>query len=172
LSGLIFAGAGAEWAAMRRFLIALAVVMWLAPPAQAGQGRVAKVLPQLLDKQGRHARSPSLYERDAYQLVLRKSPELCGGVRLAVQWKAKKVDWSKLTLRAEMRGVLDNALHTITLEEPAKKGGWLGNWTQFRIEGSDYAAFGHLVAWRVSLWEGDRQLDHLQSFLWTGVASH
>jgi len=156
---------------MRRLIIALAVVFWLAPAAWAGEGSVAKVLPQLLDKKGRHTLSPSLYERDAYQFHLRKSPDLCNGVRLAVQWKAKKADWSKLKLRAEMRGVLENTLHTVTLEEPAKKGGWFGNWSEFRLEGADYKAFGRLVAWRVTLWEGDRQLGQLQSFLWSGVTS-
>jgi hypothetical protein len=155
--------------ALRRFLIALAVVVLLAPVAQAGEGSVAKVLPQLLDKQGRHALYPSLYERDAYQFHLRKTPELCNGLRLAVQWKARKADWSKLKLRAEMRGVLGNNLHTMTLEEPVKKNGWFGNWSEVRIEGADYRAFGKLVAWRVTLWEGDRQLGQLQSFLWSGV---
>jgi hypothetical protein len=158
--------------AMRRFLIAFAVAVLLAPAARAGEGSVAKVLVQLLDKQGRHALSPSLYERDAYQFHLRKTPSLCEGVRLAVQWKAKKVDWSKLKLRAEMRGVLENTLHTVTVEEPARKSGWFGHWSEFRVEGGDYKAFGRLVAWRVSLWEGDRELDHLQSFLWTGAAAH
>ena len=157
---------------MRRILIALAMVVLLAPVARAGEGSVAKVLVQLLDKKGRHALSPSLYERDAYQFRLRKSPDLCAGVRLAVEWKAKNTDWSKLRLRAEMRGVLENTLHTVTLEEPAKKGGWFGHWTEFRIEGADYKDFGRLVAWRVSLWEGDRQLGHLQSFLWSGAAAH
>jgi hypothetical protein len=157
---------------MRRFFIAIAVAVLLAPAARAGEGSVAKVLTQLLDKQGRHARSPSLYERDAYQFQLRKNPALCEGVRLAVQWKAKKVDWSKLRLRAEMRGVLENTQHTVTLEEPAKKSGWFGHWSEFRIEGADFKAFGRLVAWRVSLLEGDRELDHLQSFLWSGVPVH
>jgi len=30
------------------------------------------------------------------------------------------VDWSRVKLRAELRGVLGNALHTVTLERPAK----------------------------------------------------
>jgi len=29
-----------------------------------------------------------------------------------------------------------------------------------------------LVAWRVSLWEGDHSLGELKSFLWDGVTSH
>src|ERR1700678_3841260 len=140
---------------MRRFFISLAVLFFLAPVVRAGEGSVVKVLPQLLDQQGRHALSPSLYERDAYQSHLRKTPTLRGGVRLAVQWKAKKVVWTKLSLRAEMRCLLEDNLHTVTIEEPALKSGHFSNWSEFRIEGPDYKAFGQLVAWRVTLWEGD-----------------
>jgi hypothetical protein len=154
---------------MRRIFIALVVLLALAPVVLAGEGRVLKALPQLLDERGRHTLSPSLYERDAYQFHLRKDPQLRNGVRLAVQWKAKKVDWAKLTLRAEMRCLLEDSLHNVTMEEPAIKSGHFSNWSEFRIEGSDYAAFGQLVAWRVTLWEGDRQLGQLESFLWSAV---
>jgi hypothetical protein len=154
---------------MRRFFSVLAILLWLAPVAQAGEGSVVKVLPQLLDQHGRQTLSPSLYERDAYQFRLRKDPKLRGGARLAVQWKAKKVDWSKLTLRAEMRCLLEDNLRTVTIEEPAVKNGHFSNWAEFRIEGADYKDFGQIVAWRVTLWEGDHQLGELESFLWSGV---
>jgi hypothetical protein len=156
---------------MRRFLIALTVLFFLAPVVWAGEGSVLKALPQLLDKQGRHALSPSLYERDAYQLILRKNPAQRGGVRLAVQWKAKNADWAKLKFRVEMRGLLGVNLHTVIIEEPAIKNGHFSNWSEFRIEGTGYKTFGELVAWRVTLWEDDRQLSQLESFLWSGVAS-
>jgi hypothetical protein len=155
---------------MRRLFISLAIMLVLAPVARGSEGSIVKVLPQLLDRQGRDALSPSLYERDAYQFHLRKNPKLRGGVRLAVQWKAKKVDWSKLTLRAEMRCLLEDNLHTVTIEEPAVKTGHFSNWSEFRIEGADYLNFGQLVEWRVTLWEGDHQLGELESFLWSGVA--
>lgn len=153
---------------MRRFFIALAIFC-LAPLVQAGEGSVVKVLPQLLDKQGRQTLSPSLYERDAYQFHLRKTPSLRGGVRLAVQWKAKKVEWTNLTLRAEMRCLLGDRLHIVTMEEPAVKNGYFSSWAEFRIEGADYTTFGQLVAWRVTLWQDDHQLGQLESFLWSGV---
>ena len=130
-----------------------------------------KVLPQLLDEHGRHALSPSLYERDAYQFHLRKEPKLRGGARLAVQWKAKNVDWSKLRLRAEMRCLLEDNLHTVIKEEPAVKNGRFSSWSEFRIEGADYKTFGQIVAWRVTLFEGDHQLGQLESFLWSGVVT-
>lgn len=155
---------------MRRIFIALAI-LFLVPVVQAGEGSVVKALPQLLDKQGRHALSPSLYERDAYQFHLHKTPALRGGVRLAVQWKARKVDWAKLTLRAEMRCLLGDNIHTVTMEVPAVKKGLFSSWAEFKIEGADYKTFGELVAWRVTLWEGDHQLGELESFLWSGVGA-
>jgi hypothetical protein len=156
---------------MRRFFIALGVLLLLAPAVRAGEGSVVKVLPQLLDLHGRHTLSPSLYERDAYQFHLRRNPKLRGGARLAVQWKAKNVDWTKLTLRAEMRCLLEDNLHTVTMEQPAVKNGHFSSWSEFRIEGAEYKAFGQIVAWRVTLLEGNHQLGQLESFLWSGVAT-
>jgi hypothetical protein len=156
---------------MRRFVITIALLLFLAPAARAGQGSIVKVLPQLLDQHGRWALSPSLYERDAYQFHLRKDPKLRGGARIAVQWKAKNVDWTKLKFRAEMRGLLEDNLHTVTMEEPAVKNGHFSSWAEFRIEGAGYKTFGDLVAWRVTLWEGDHQLGQMESFLWSGVAA-
>jgi hypothetical protein len=152
---------------VRHFLV-LALLL-CAPVGWASEGKVIKVLPQLLDSKGRHALSPSLYERDAYQFVLRKAPAKQAALRLAVQWKAKNVDWSRLTLRAEMRGLTNNSLHSITIEEPAVKNGYFSSWGEFKIEGPTFRDFGQLVAWRVTLWEGDRQLSRLESFLWSGI---
>jgi len=168
---LHFSGFWKKCSLMRRFFIAVAILFWLAPIAQAGEGSVVKVLPQLLDLHGRHTLSPSLYERDAYQSQLRKSRKLRGGARLAVEWKAKNVDWANLKLRAEIRCLLEDNLHTVTMEEPAVKKGFFGYWSEFRIEGADYTTFGDIIAWRVTLWEGDRQIGALESFLWSGVAA-
>ncbi|HEX4121158.1 MAG TPA: hypothetical protein VH619_11115 [Verrucomicrobiae bacterium] len=144
----------------------------LTPALWAGTGQVVKVLPQFLDKKGRTYLSPSLYERDAYQFVLRKSPARQAGLDLTIQWKAKHVDWTKLKLRAELRGLTDDTIHTITIEEPAKKPRFFGNWSDLKIDGEAFHSFGKLVAWRVTLWEGDHQLGELKSFLWTGVTAH
>jgi len=136
---------------------------------QGGDGRVCKVLPQFLDKKGRQSLAPSLYERDAYQFYLRRHPRLRASLRLEVLWKARGVDWQKTRLRAELRGLLTNSLETVTLEEPVKKSGFLGKWSEFEITGEEYKKFGELVAWRVTLWEGGRQLSEQESFLWSGV---
>jgi hypothetical protein len=140
-----------------------------ARPLSAADGKVLKTLPELLDSKDRHALSPSLYERDAYQFWLRKHPADQAGLSLEVQWKASGVDWSKVKLRAELRGVLGNAITNRTLEIPVKKTGWFSTWSEFKIEGQDFQKFGQLVAWRITLWEGDKQLSEQQSFLWSGV---
>jgi hypothetical protein len=151
------------WLAMLCLMTATALT------AGAAEGKVIKALPEFLDAKGRSAVSPSLYDRDAYQAYLRKHPAERTGLRLSVQWKAAGVDWSRVRLRAELRGVLGNAFHSTTLELPVKNGGFLGNWTEFNIEGDDFKKFGELAAWRVSLWEGDQQLATQQSFMWSGV---
>jgi hypothetical protein len=156
---------------MRRFAASFVLLGFLLSTAvvQAAEGKVCKVLPQFLDKKGRQSLSPSLYERDAYQFYLRRHPQLRKSLRLEVLWKAKGVDWQKTKLRAELRGLLTNSLQTVTLEEPVKKSGFLGSWAEFNLTGDEYKKFGELIAWRVTLWEGDRQLSEQQSFLWTGV---
>ena len=159
---------------MRRYLPTLAVLGLLlaSAPLRAEEGRVCKVLPQFVDHKGRASLSPSLYERDAYQFYLRRHPQFCTGLRVMAQWKASGVDWQKLKLRAELRGLLTNSIQTITLEQPVKKGGLAGNWAEFNITGDQYKNFGELVAWRVTLFEGDKSLGTLESFLWSGVATN
>ena len=140
--------AGWYFAAMRRvcfWLAMLCLMTMTARTAGAANGKVIKALPQFLDAQGRSALSPSLFDRDAYQAYLRKHPAERKALRLAVQWKAGGVDWSRVKLRAELRGVLGNSLHTTTLEMPVKKNGLFSNWTDFKIEGEDFKNSGN---WR------------------------
>ena len=147
----------------------LCLMMMTAGAVGAADGKIIKALPQFLDGQGRSALSPSLFDRDAYQAYLRKHPAERKALGLAVQWKAGGVDWSRVKLRAELRGVLGNSLHTTTLELPVKKNGLFSSWTDFKIEGADFQKFGELAGWRVTLWEGEKQLGAQQSFLWAGV---
>jgi hypothetical protein len=156
---------------LRKFVLLLGF-LFLTPFLWAGEGKIIKVLPQFIDQKGRAELSPSLYERDAYQFSLRKNPSHQAGLRLAIQWKAKDVDWTKLKVRAELRGLTNDTIRTITLEEPVQKPRLFGNWTYPKIDGATFHSFGELVAWRVSLWEGDHSLGELKSFLWDGVISH
>lgn len=156
---------------MRRLSLLLLMLICVMPARMlsAADGKVIKTLPMLLDTHDRDGLSPSLYERDAYQFWLRRHPAEQAGLGLEVQWKASGVDWSKVKLRAELRGVQGNSMTNITLEMPAKKTGWFSTWSEFKISGQDYQGFGRLVAWRVTLWEGETKLATQESFLWSGV---
>jgi hypothetical protein len=152
-----------------RLLIDFHVLAGAAAGCKGRPRQSDQVLPQFVDKNGRHTLSPSLYERDAYQVYLRKHPKERMGLRLAVQWKADEAARGAINMRAELRGALGNNLHTLTLEEPVKKSGWLGNWSEVRITGEQFQQFGELVAWRVTLLDGERPIAQQESFLWSGV---
>src|SRR5690349_11355031 len=105
---------------MRRILIALLIGTSLAVfAADAVTGKVVKVLPLLLDTQGRVAKSPSLFDRDAYQAWLRvHTNEICG-IRYDVLWKASSSAGEKLKLRVELHGLNESnqpAMKTIETE--------------------------------------------------------
>ena len=157
---------------MRRICLCLTFLCLLAMTARpvfAADGKVIKVLPQFLDAGGRASLDPSLYERDAYQAWLRKHPLERTGLQLAVQWKASPVDWTKVKLRAELRAVVGNSTTNVTLELPVKKTGLFSTWTYLKLDGDNFQKLGEMAAWRVTLWEGDKLLAELQSFLWSGV---
>src|SRR5580692_38989 len=78
--------------------------------SDAVTGRIVKVLPLLLDLKGQDATSPSLYDRDAYQVYLRQHTNEISAVRYDVLWKASNVGGAKLKLRVELRGVGTNNL--------------------------------------------------------------
>jgi hypothetical protein len=154
---------------MRRLFICLPLVCWLALTlsAQAATGRVLKVLPLFLDSKGRSALSPSLYERDAYQAVLRLNPAQRSGVRYAVQWKTKGSAAEPLKLRVELRGVAQGSLpKQLALEQAVTATRWFGRWTDLVLSGDQYKNFGEVTAWRVTLWEGSQLLAEQRSFLW------
>lgn len=132
----------------------------------ARDARVIKVLPHYLDADGRHTLSPSLYERDAYQVYLRKHPKERAALRFDVQWKADSKKPANLFLRVELRGVRGNTITTQTLETPVTKKSWLSQWSSLLLSGERFAAVGEMVAWRVSLWNGDGQIADQKSFLW------
>lgn len=157
-------------AAMRGVLICLVLIggLWLQPQAMAASGRVIKVLPEYVDLKGRTSLTPSLYDRDAYQAILRDHPERRSGVRFFVQWKTKGLAGAPLKVRVELRGSAEGNLpKRTTLEEPlTPKGGWFSHWTTLNLEGEAYKRFGGVVAWRVTLWEGSQLLSQQASFLW------
>jgi hypothetical protein len=132
--------------------------------AEAATARIVKVLPCLLDNEGRHTLSPSLYERDAYQAFLRKNPDKCSGLRFDVQWKVKAADWSQLRLRLEIRGSKEGK--PFVLDQPARRNHWYNRWSSLTLDGESYQKAGEVISWRATLWEGDKLLAEQKSFLW------
>jgi len=150
------------------FCLTLFCLLLLGSRIEAGTGRVIKVLPQFLDQKGRAALSPSLYERDAYQVVLRDHPERRAGICFFVEWKTKGAIWQPLKLQIELRGIAQGKEpKQLILEEPLENtGGWFTHWASLRLEGKAYKDFGAVTAWRATLWEGKRLLSEQKSFLW------
>jgi hypothetical protein len=153
---------------MRRFLMALLLLgsLSMAFADEAAAGRVIKVLPLFLDLKGHDALSPSLYDRDAYQVYLRQHPDQRSAIRFDVLWKASNTGNAELKLWVELRGIGQNGLpRQITLDQVVKPG-YFRRWTSVMIGGENYKNFGELVAWRVTLWAGDQLLGEQKSFLW------
>jgi hypothetical protein len=144
---------------MHRFLIV--AVLFLALAASAAD-KIVKVLPFLLDAQGRIATSPSLFERDAYQAYLRQHTNEISGLRYDVLCHAGE----KLKLRLELRGVGEKNIPKVKAIETEVAAGTIENWTQIKLAGDDYKSFGAVTAWRTTLWSGDAQLSEQKSFLW------
>ena len=155
---------------MRRFMAGLLVTSVLAVnlPAVAASGSLLKVLPEYLDLKGRNSLSPSLFERDVYQVTLREHPERRSAIRFYIQWKPKKPVWEPLLVRVELRGITEGkAPRQRVFEQPVSNpGGPLSHWTTVTLGGEEYKKFGSVTSWRVTLWEGSTLVGQEQSFLW------
>jgi len=155
---------------MRRVLIGLCLAAILVADfsAVAASGSLLKVLPEFLDLKGRNSLTPSLYERDAYQVTLREHPERRSGMRFYIQWKLKKPAWEPLLARVELRGIAEGKLaRQLILERSVSNpGGILSHWTDISLLGDQYRVFGTVTAWRVTLWEGQTLIGEEHSFLW------
>jgi hypothetical protein len=146
----------------------LAICLLPGAAGQAATGRVIKVLPEFLDSEGRASLSPSLYERDAYQAILRAHPEKRSGLRFNVQWKTYGAVWEPLKLRIELRGTAEGNLpKQLVIEEAlVNKRTWASRWTGTTLTNEQYKFLGVITAWRVTLWEGKNHIGEQQSFLW------
>lgn len=152
---------------MRRSLCWLLLYSWLLIPlAQAAEGKIIKVLPHLLDAQGRTTLSPSLYERDAYQAHLRKHPELCSALRFDIQWKQRGSSPDKLKLKLELRTSKGTPAAPLTIESAVQSDGWFSTSTGLVVAGEQYKTMGDVIAWRVTLWDGEQLASEQKSFLW------
>lgn len=163
---------------MRRLRFWLAVGLLLIPCAlrtEAADARVRKVLPSLVDLQGRASLHPSLYERDAYQAYLRKNPERVGGMRFDVHWSAPVDKTQPLELRLELRGATlrTNALPTgvpqtnsVTLTNAVTPPRFGARWTRVALSPETLRQVGDVTAWKATLLRGGTELASTQSFLW------
>jgi hypothetical protein len=132
--------------------------------AAATEARVVKVLPHRLDSQGRHALSPSLYERDAYQAELRAHPDRIRGLRIDVLWSLKERTSVPCVLRLELRG--SKGADPVVIERPVSRGFLRRRWTKVLLEPAEFEKVGDVSAWRVSLRSGGEELASTASFLW------
>jgi len=153
-----------------RALLILIPPLGLVPPATAPDavtGRILKVLPFLVDQQGRIAKSPSLFDRDAYQAYLRQHTNEVSALRYDVLWKAAK-GTENLKIAVELRGVGTNGTPKfVSLETNVVPGtSTFGRWTAIPLAGDAFKNFGGVAAWRVRLWDGTQILSEQQSFLW------
>lgn len=153
-----------DWKWYKFFVVLIAAFVFI-HTSDAAEPHIKKVLPQLTDTKERNSVSPSLYERDAYQSFLRTHPNERGGIQFMVLWRGSSKG-RDLRLRVEARGVRNDAIRTETVEEPVQKSGWFGTWSALVLRGDKYKNFGELAAWRVTLWDGDKQLSEQKSFLW------
>jgi hypothetical protein len=150
--------------AMLRRIGLLVLLAASAVLTHAGSGKVLKVLPHFLDQQGRHALSPSLFERDAYQAHLRKTPAEVSALRFDVEWSARGAAGA-LKLRVEARGGKAAAQPKV-IEATVKPDRFGSAWSSVLLDKATYEQLGSVVAWRVTLWDGDQQLAEEKSFLW------
>jgi len=146
----------------------LTSLLLLAGSGFAATGKVVKVLPQFVDLQGRNALSPSLYDRDAYQVQLRMHPEQRSGMRFNVRYKTSGGAYEKLVVRVELRGIAKGDLpKEMKIETEVRAAeGIFGRWVALPLEGQSYKDFGEVTAWRVTLWEGTTMIGEQKSFLW------
>jgi len=148
------------------FLLSSSGFVFAAETTNAVTGRVLKVLPLLLDAQGQDSVSPSLFDRDAYQMQLREHTNEVSGIRFDVQWKAARSVDEKLKIRIEARGFGKGGVPQMKIFETEVTRGFFSRWTSFTLTGDDYKKFGPLAAWRATLWNGDQLLSEQKSFLW------
>ena len=140
----------------------LLTFIFLATFISAHAAEVVKVLPFFLDTDGRIAKSPSLFDRDAYQAYLRAHTNDVSGLRYDVQCRTEE----KAKLRLELRGIGEGSKPKIKILEAEVAAGSFNNWTEIKLTGDDYKNFGAVLAWRATLWSSDKQLSEQKSFLW------
>ncbi len=152
---------------MRQALLILVLLGSLAASAgDAMTGHIVKVLPLFLNLKGQDALTPSLYDRDAYQVHLRAHTNEVSGIRFDVLWSTSNANNTNLTLRLELHGVGPGGVPRQTTLEQAVTPHYFRHWTSFKLADDDFKNFGHVVAWHATLWSDKTLLSEQKSFLW------
>jgi len=152
---------------MRRcltILLLLAVLPVFADGVE--KGRLVKMLPLFLDLKGHDAKSPSLYDRDAYQAYLRQHTNEISAIRFDFLWQVENPSATNYTLRVELRGIAADGKPTRSTLERQAAPPLLRRWDSLTLGGADYRNLGELAAWRATLWRGGQLLSEQKSFLW------
>jgi hypothetical protein len=147
-------------------LLFLAAGLLAVHAADEVSGRIYKVLPFYLDLEGQIAKSPSLYDRDAYQAFLRENTNLVSGIRYDIEWSSKNAKDAQLKVRIELRGVTASNRPKLKTLETDVKPGFFRQWAELPLTGEQYHEFGAVTAWRATIWDGDKLLGEQKSFLW------
>ena len=149
------------------WILSLVCSISLLGEEDVSSARILKVLPHMLDAKGKHALSPSLLERDAYQAHLKSHPEEVSTLRFDVNWKLKEPFDGRLELRVEVRFGSGNTIQTIKAKTPLRpKKLRKRGWTSVQLKKEDYKPESNLIAWRVTIWNGNQQIASQKSFLW------
>ena len=143
-----------------------------APRERQPEARIIKVLPSLLDTEGRASLHPSLYERDAYQALLRAESKKVGGLRFDVLWKTPGNTTQsrplvlKLELRRSAHGTNATAGNVIVVERPFPASLRGRTWSRIVLGPEEFRSVGEVSAWRATLVRDQQALASTQSFLW------
>ena len=154
--------------------LALAAALAAVSSLEAADAKVRKVLPSLLDREGRASLHPSLYERDAYQAHLRQNPDEVGGLRFDIHWSAPKSGTAPLELHLELRGSATSAstnsaassTNSVVITRTVEPPRFGSRWTQITLDAAARRQVGDVTAWRATLVREGRELASTQSFLW------
>lgn len=153
---------------MRNIAIVFMFIGLLVLPTESAlaEGKIYKVLPHLLDLKGKHTSSPSLFERDAYQEFLKENPSLISGIGFDIHWKCPSGHERDLNIVMEIRGSKNYQASPTRKIIKAKAKKYFKTWSRITLSNKEMESIGKIVAWKVSLMEGNETLTEHFSFLW------
>ena len=136
-------------------------------PVSRGGFAVLKVNRTLLDPLGHETDVVGNLKGEAvYQYALRHDPNRQTGARFHIKWKSPKRA-ERIRLVLELQGLSttnESTRATLTANQPDMDG-W-AEWTTVDITGEQFKKLGEIMAWRVTLYSGDRVMAEQPSANW------